>query len=253
MEGMVCVKGLSKHYNKGKNNELIVLSDISFTVTAGEFIALFGPNGCGKSSMLNILGALDRDYHGIVKIMGKAPAVEHSGIVFQNFDESLFPWFNLLDNATFGLRMLGVNKNERNAIGMQTLTMLGLDKYRYFYPYQISGGMKQKTCIARALCGEKKLLLLDEPFSALDSATKILLDEELTQICENKSFATVLVSHDIDEILMLADRLVMLSAIPTTVRHVIDIELPRPRTRKLMMTKEYISLKSFIMNEFIGI
>ena len=167
----VSLRNLEKRYVSSNGVCETVLDSISFEVASGAVVALFGPNGCGKSTLFRIIGGIDTDFSGEVKIFGVCPVATQMGHVFQDYNASLFPWMTVLENVTFGLRMADMPKRQRSDIGRGLLEKLDLLNVADAFPYQLSGGMKQKTCIARALAADHKVLLLDEPFSALDHDT----------------------------------------------------------------------------------
>lgn len=244
---ILSINNLQKIFSDGQRANM-VLKDISFDVATGEFISIYGPNGCGKTTVLNLIGGIDIEYSGNILLDGVKPSTTDSGFVFQNFDDSLFPWMNLLENVSFGLKMMRVEKFARHEKGMAALSRMGLADYASYYPYQVSGGMKQKVCIARALAKDCKLLLLDEPFSALDRNTTIALVEELANMLGNNAMTTIMVSHDLDEAILLSSRIVLFRQAPATVLKIIDVDLQYPRNPSMLVSKRFGEIRSEIIS-----
>jgi len=240
------IKDLSKKYNT-PDGVIAVLDKFCLEVRDGEFLSIFGPNGNGKSTLLSILGGLDDDYTGEVKFFGGALNPTEIGHVFQNYDDSLFPWLTLLGNVTFGLKMDGVPKNEMHEKGVEALRKMGLEKFKNYYPYQVSGGMKQKVCIARALAINCKLLLLDEPFSALDHDTTYKLEKEFIELWQNNPITTIFVSHNIEEAVLLSDRIILLTPRPASILKIFDIPLKRPRDMNMIIEDEFLQIRNEII------
>lgn len=205
------------------------LREISFDVHAGEFVTLVGPSGCGKSTLCEIVAGLARPTCGMLRlkdepISGPHPAV---GIIFQ--EDSTLPWFTVLENVGFGLRMRGVPRPDWEAKALKMVELVGLAGFERHYPRQLSGGMRQRVAIARTLVLEPELTLMDEPFGALDAQTRLLLGEELLQIWQRVKATILFVTHDIGEAVRLADRVIVMSARPGRIKRVVLVQLPRPR------------------------
>jgi NitT/TauT family transport system ATP-binding protein len=197
-------------------------------------VALLGPSGCGKSSLLRIVAELLRPTEGSVQIHSSAEEKNgrsSTALVFQ--EHALFPWRTVLDNVTFSLEMRGVPRAERLALGQQVLVRVGLKAFRDAYPHQLSGGMRQRVGIARALAAEPEVLLMDEPFGALDAQTRTLLQEELLRIWESERKTVLYVTHSIDEAIYMADRVVLLTARPGRIKAEYSVDLPRPRCMEM--------------------
>ena len=215
----------------GDAEEAITAVDhVSFNVKQGEFVAVIGPSGCGKSTLFNIIGGLLGEYDGNVmiddeRIAGPHPAV---GMVFQ--EESTFPWRSVIDNVAFPLELRGVAKSERFDKARHFIGMVGLDGFEKRYPSQLSGGMKQRVSIARTLVSNPRILLMDEPFAALDEQTRLLLGDKITQIQQELEQTTLLITHNLTEAVQLSDRIVVMTYRPGKVKRIVDINLPRPRT-----------------------
>lgn len=196
-----------------------VLSDISLEVSAGEFVAIVGPSGCGKTTLLNLLSRHDTPQVG---------SVETSGTVRRVYQQdSLFPWLTVADNIRLGLR--GQSETDQDGQVRELLTLVRLDEFAGHYPYQLSGGMRQRAELARALAGHADVLLMDEPFSSLDYQTRLRMRRELVRLLQSRPCTVVLVTHDIEEAAQLADRVVVLSERPAHVQCELSIALPRPR------------------------
>jgi NitT/TauT family transport system ATP-binding protein len=212
-------------------NGQTVFKDFSLQVEPGEFVAILGPSGCGKTTLLNLLSGFQQPTAGSVKINHAAvrPEMRELGYVFQS--PHLFPWLNALDNVRFGLRMeqrLSVAGQIERA--QQYLTLVGLEKAAGKLPHQLSGGMQQRVSLARTLAMEPTLLLMDEPFAALDAITRNAMNEETLRLWSQLKQTVVFITHDIDEAIFLADRVVVLGIAPEGIRNVLDIDLPRPRS-----------------------
>lgn len=226
----VHVAGLTKRYGEGPTATR-ALTDVSFAVHDGEFVCIVGPSGCGKTTLFRIIAGLERGFDGEVLLDGepiRGPGMDR-GMVFQEY--GLFPWRTVLGNVAFGLeqRDLDVDAREARARGM--LELVGLDDVAEKYPRQLSGGMKQRVGIARALAVDPAILLMDEPFASVDAHTRSMLHAELLDIWQETGKTILFVTHDVEEAVTLADRVVVLSGSPGTVAEVVDIELERPRRR----------------------
>jgi len=206
-----------------------VLHDVSLTVAAGEFVCLVGPTGCGKSTIIHLIAGLDRPDRGQVLVDGKpvtGPDPSRS-VVFQ--DAALFPWLTVLGNVEFGLRMAGIDGRKRRERALEYLRLVHLSRFTHAYPHQLSGGMKQRVAIARALALQPEVLLMDEPFAALDAQTRAVLQNELLEIWELARPTIFFVTHNVREATGLADRVYVASSRPSQLRDVERIALPRPR------------------------
>ncbi|GIP39833.1 ABC transporter ATP-binding protein [Paenibacillus sp. J31TS4] len=223
----VVVDGVSKTFRDKKGKEVTALSQIDFAINKEEFVVLVGPSGCGKSTLLNIVGGLLSPTEGGVYFEGLSAKQDDPrlGIVFQEI--ALFPWRTVIDNIAFGLEEMGVGKKERLEKAKVYLDMVGLTGFEQAYPKQLSGGMRQRAGIARALAIEPDLLLMDEPFSALDAQTRTLMQEELLTIWSRTRLSTLYVTHNISEAVYLADRVVVLSRHPGRIKEIIPIDLPK--------------------------
>ena len=221
------------------SDEMLVLNGIDLKIKAGEFLVVVGPSGCGKSVLLDIIGGLTRPTEG--KVFHDNQTVDgpnlKTGYVFQQY--ALFPWRTALSNIEFGLETRGVLEEERKKIGKELLSIFGLSGFEDRFPYQLSGGMQQRVAIARSLATNPDLLLMDEPFAALDAQTRELLQNQLLQIWDKRRTTVVFVTHGIEEAVFLADRVVVMTARPGKIKQVIDIDLPRPRSEDIRSSVEF--------------
>ncbi|HPE62549.1 MAG TPA: ABC transporter ATP-binding protein [Methanothrix sp.] len=238
MTALLEIKGLSKTFSvKGKRFE--ALRDVNLSVGDKEFICLLGPSGCGKTTLLRIMAGLERPTSGEVTLDGvpiERPGPQR-GMVFQEY--SLFPWRTILDNVAFGLELKGVSKEERYEKARRYITAVGLAGFENSYPHELSGGMKQRVAIVRALVNNPKALFMDEPFGALDAQTRNVMQAELLRIWQEQQKTVVFVTHSVDEAIYLADRVVIMSARPGQISEIIKIEIPRPRVRTSSEVNKY--------------
>ena len=227
---------------RGADRTLTVLDAIELDIEAGEFVVLLGPSGCGKSTLLNVVAGFLRPTAGRVLHDGAevlAPDRRRT-VVFQDY--ALFAWMTVQKNVEFGLKAQGMPERERAEIARRFITLVKLSGFEDRYPYEISGGMKQRAAIARALAPNPDVLLMDEPFGALDAQTRVLLQEEVARISAETKKTVVFVTHSIDEAVFLADRIVVMSAHPGRVRAVYDVRLPRPRTSATRALPAFVAL-----------
>jgi NitT/TauT family transport system ATP-binding protein len=228
-----------------------VLNGIDLKIKEGEFVTIVGPSGCGKSTLLNIIAGLDRPDSGSVLIRGAAATSNPSStkriMIFQ--EGTLFPWLNVQDNVEFGLKIAKVPKEKIRQIADRYIEMVGLSKFSKSFVYQLSGGMKQRVAIARALAIEPEVLLMDEPFAALDVQTRDLLHEELVGIHKTTGKTILFVTHNINEAILLGDRVIVLSSMLKNIKKEFRIDIPRPRDPE---THELYEIKKQILTEFEG-
>jgi len=212
-------------------NGFIALKDITFSVKEGEFVCIVGPSGCGKTTLLRIIAGLEKPTKGEILLDGEPLSYEGGdiGFVFQEY--GLFPWRTVLKNVEFGLEMLGVPKEERTRIAKKYIELVGLTKFERNYPHELSGGMKQRVGIARALAVNPKFLLMDEPFGALDAQMRNILQEELSDLWMRERKTVLYVTHSVDEAIFLGDRILLMTASPGRIKEDIQVDLPRPRDR----------------------
>jgi NitT/TauT family transport system ATP-binding protein len=227
------IRGINRIFqtrNRGNGpKEFVALKDINLKVKKGEFVAIVGPSGCGKSTLLDILAGLAQPTSGAILIDGKSvtgPGLDR-GIVLQGY--ALFPWRTVRQNVEFGLEIKKTPKAERREISARFINLVGLEGFGDHYPHELSGGMKQRVAIARALAYDPEVLLMDEPFAAVDAQTRESLQDELLRIWEETGKTIVFVTHSIEEAVFLADRVAILDTNPGAVKDILDIDLPRPR------------------------
>ncbi len=206
------------------------IQDVSLEVSSGEFVAILGPSGCGKSTLLELCAGLEPVSGGEIRIDGEPVTGPNPKAVMVFQEHSLFPWLNVEQNVSFGLKTRGVSLNERWRRGREVLERVRLHKFAKHYPHQLSGGMKQRVAIARALVGNPEFILMDEPFAALDFQTRVLMQQFLLEVWAGFKSTILFVTHQIDEAILLADRVVLMSAAPGRVLEEVKIALPRPRS-----------------------
>lgn len=229
--GRVEISHISRKFVREGDLSVLAIDDASLSIADDEFISFVGPSGCGKTTLLRIIAGLDKASSGSVmvdgmEILGPGPRV---GMVFQEY--SLFPWRSVLSNVAFGLQMKGIQKEERIRIARSYIHLVGLDQFEKSYPYELSGGMRQRVAIARALANDPDLLLMDEPFGALDAQTRNKMQAELLTIWNQSKKTILFVTHSVDEAIFLSDRIVVMSPRPGRIRTVIQVSIPRPRDR----------------------
>ena len=237
------VRNLTKGFPRGRGEVMPVLEDISFAVADLEFVAIVGPSGCGKSTFLRIVDGLIPPDRGAIQINGRAvDGPGHGrGMVFQSFD--LFPWRTAIDNVEFGLEMMDVPRRECRERAQRWIELVGLRGFEHSYPHQLSGGMQQRVGLARALAIEPEVLLMDEPFGALDVQTRDLLQDELLAIWQRERKTVVFVTHSIEEAIYLADRVVLFTPRPAHIERVLDVPFGRPRTEDVKSTPRFVELR----------
>jgi NitT/TauT family transport system ATP-binding protein len=224
----ISAHGLTKVFDD-KRRQVVAFSDINLSVACGEFVSVLGPSGCGKSTFLLCLAGLETSTEGEILLDGKkvvGPGPER-GIVFQEY--ALFPWRTIRGNVTYGLETLGLDKTEQVSTAKRFIELVGLNGFEDHYPYQLSGGMKQRVAIARALAVDPEVLLMDEPFGALDALTRSTLQEETVKIWESTNKTIVFVTHNVPEAIALGDRVVLFTNRPGRIKAEFKIELRRPR------------------------
>lgn len=222
------IQKVSKYF-KSKQGRVQALKDVSFEVSSGEFLCLLGPSGCGKSTLLNLIAGLDKVNGGLICADDVRIAGTGTDRVMMFQDPTLFPWLNVVDNVAFGLSMAGMGPRERREIADHYLQMVHLSHFRDAAVHELSGGMKQRVALARALALDPAVLLMDEPFAALDAQTRDLLHLELQDIWSKTNKTIVFVTHNVREAIRLGDRVLLMSARPGSVKREFPIDLPRPR------------------------
>jgi len=236
------IQNLSKVYRSG-GHEVVAIDEINLAVRNKEFATILGPSGCGKSTLLRIVAGLMKPTRGVVRLDGAAisgPGRDR-GMVFQSY--TLFPWLTVMENIQFGLGLSGVPKAEQEQIAGEFVEKVGLRGFESAYPKALSGGMKQRVAIARALATNPAVLLLDEPFGALDAQTRALMQEFLTQMWEDLHKTILFVTHDVEEAIFLSDRVFVMTARPGRTKAEIEIPLDRPRSYELKATETFLKLK----------
>jgi NitT/TauT family transport system ATP-binding protein len=233
---------------KTKKGETTALEKTSFRIEDGEFVTILGPSGCGKSTVLRIVAGLEEATSGKVLLDGKEISGPGSdrGMVFQSY--TLYPWLTVKENITFGLKLKGVPQKERDDKARHYLQLIGLEGFENHYPIQLSGGMKQRVAIARALANDPKILLMDEPFGALDAQTRNIMQEVLLKAWEESKKTILFITHDIDEAIFLADSVYVMTARPGRLKKKVPIELPRPREFSVKGTPEFAAYKEELMS-----
>jgi NitT/TauT family transport system ATP-binding protein len=235
---ILVVSDLVMRFTTG-DGDITALDHVSFNVKPGEFLAVIGPSGCGKSTLFSVVGGLLSGYQGKVTVGGETISGPHAsiGMVFQ--EESTFPWRNVVDNVAFPLEIAGMAKAERIDRARHFISMVGLDGFEKRYPSELSGGMRQRVSMARTLASEPKILLMDEPFAALDEQTRLLLGDKVLQIQQELKQTTLLITHNITEAVQLADRILVMTYRPGQVKRIVDIKLPRPRSSEIVSSEAF--------------
>jgi NitT/TauT family transport system ATP-binding protein len=235
------LRNVSKVFGSPDNgtDQVRAVNEVSLSVQAGEFFSIIGPSGCGKSTLLRVIGGLLSASAGEVTVGAEKVTGPHPwlGMIFQ--EESTFPWRTTLGNVEFGLEMRGVGQEQRRTKAREMLRLVGLSGFETRYPAELSGGMKQRVAIARALVLEPKILLMDEPFGALDEQTRIILGEELLRIRDQLKQTIILVTHNINESVQLSDRVMIMTARPGRVKEVVAIDLPHPRDSSIIASERF--------------
>lgn len=232
-DNVIHIEKLSKEFTTERGERLIAVNNINLNVPANEFVCIVGPSGCGKSTILRIIAGLEEAGTGDVRYRG-TPVTKPGkrvGMVFQEY--SLFPWLSVLDNIAVGLEFAGIPRRKRREKAKEYLEIVGMPEFAEAYPHELSGGMRQRVAIARALANDPDVLLMDEPFGALDAHTRILLQRELLRIWEITHKTIIFVTHSVDEAVYLADKIVVMSHRPGSIRNIIDVNMTRPRSRAM--------------------
>ncbi|CQR71099.1 Aliphatic sulfonates import ATP-binding protein SsuB [Sporomusa ovata DSM 2662] len=242
----VIIDGVSKIFT-GKERQVIALAEASFTVKPSEFVTILGPSGCGKSTILKIVAGLEEPTSGRVLLDGReitGPGSDR-GMVFQTY--TLFPWLTVRENIEFGLDVAGKSKQERTEVSDHYIEKIGLRGFETFFPRDLSGGMKQRVAIARALANDPEVLLMDEPFGALDAQTRTVMQELLLSVWDESHKTILFVTHDVDEAVFLGDTIYVMTARPGKIKAKINVELPNERTFDLKLTDDFIRIKKEVM------
>lgn len=240
------INNLSKKFD---NSDKSTLKEISLEIEAGEFVCIVGQSGCGKSTLLNLVAGLEEITSGEIILDGKpvtGPGADRT-VMFQ--EHGLYPWLNVIENVKFGMKLAGLSKKEQEERAMKYLRMVHLEEYKDYPIHQLSGGMRQRVALARALTMDSKVLLMDEPFSALDKQTSNFLREELEQIWLETKKTILFITHSVEEAVYLADRVVVLSPDTQRIAEIVDVHLPRPRH---VYSEEFVELRHRILDEVRG-
>ena len=228
---------------------ITAVDNVSFGVKPGEFLSVIGPSGCGKSTLFNVIGGLLNGYDGIVSVAGERISGPHKsiGMVFQ--EESTFPWRTVTDNVAFPLELIGMPKAKRVERARHFISLVGLDGFENRYPGELSGGMRQRVSLARTLASEPKILLMDEPFAALDEQTRLLLGDKVLQIQQELKQTTLLITHNITEAVQMSDRILVMTYRPGKLKRIVEIKLPRPRTSEIVGSEAFGRYVAQIWND----
>ncbi len=242
------IDNVKKIYNS-RNGEMIALNGVNLDIAENEFICVVGPSGCGKSTLLNIIAGLLEPTSGEVYCDGKkveGTGIER-GVVFQQY--ALFPWMTVKKNVMFGLNLQGIKGKEAEERAMKYIKMVQLEDFLDHYPKELSGGMKQRVAIARAYAVNPSVLLMDEPFGALDAQTRTQLQSELLETWEKEQKTCFFITHDVDEAIILAQKVIIMSARPGRIKEIVDIDIPYPRTQETKMSPAFLELKNHIWGQ----
>ena len=235
---ILVVENIVKRFET-QDGVLTAVDDVSFNVVPGEFLSVIGPSGCGKSTLFNVIGGLLDGYDGRVSVAGETVRGPHRsiGMIFQ--EESTFPWRTVIDNVAFPLEIAGMAKAERIERGRHFINLVGLNGFERRYPAELSGGMRQRVSMARTLASEPKILLMDEPFAALDEQTRLLLGDKVLQIQQELKQTTLLITHNLTEAVQLSDRILVMTYRPGRTKRIVEIKLPRPRTSEIVSSDDF--------------
>jgi NitT/TauT family transport system ATP-binding protein len=243
---MIEIEGVWKEFVKGERR-VLALEDISLRVAEREFVAILGPSGCGKSTLLNMVAGFDRPTRGAVQVDGEEiihPSPRR-GVVFQ--EPALFPWFSVMENVVFGPKTQRQTAADYRRRAAQILEQVGLHGFESSYPAELSGGMRQRVGIARVLIMQPQVLLMDEPFGSLDAQTRMLMQELLLEVWERHHQTVLFITHDIEEALLLADRVCVMTARPGRIKKSIDVGIPRPRAIEVTTSPEFNALRREVL------
>lgn len=244
----VKIDNVKKVFNT-RNGEMIALNGVSLDIMENEFICVVGPSGCGKSTLLNIIAGLSEATSGKVYCNGHevVGTGTERGVVFQQY--ALFPWLTVKKNVEFGIHLKGIKGKEASEIAMKYIKLVDLESFANHYPKELSGGMKQRVAIARAYAVNPSVLLMDEPFGALDAQTRTQLQSELLDTWQKEKKTCFFITHDVDEAIILAQKVIIMSARPGRIKEIVEINIPYPRTQETKMTSEFLKLKNHIWGQ----
>jgi NitT/TauT family transport system ATP-binding protein len=241
-KAVLSIEHLGREFDS-EGGPLVALKDVNFTVRQREFISVIGPSGCGKSTLIRIVAGLEEPSSGIVAVDGipvTGPGADR-GMVFQNY--TLFPWLTVRKNVLFGPKMKGLRDDKANKAADEWLKLVGLADFAELYPAQLSGGMKQRVAIARALANDPRILLMDEPFGALDAQTRASMQTHLLRIWQAADVTVLFITHDLEEAIYLSDRIVVLGARPGRILEIIEVPVPRPRSLDQFLSGHFLATK----------
>jgi NitT/TauT family transport system ATP-binding protein len=245
----ISLRGATKRFATRGGEPFTALHDVTLDVAAGEFVSIVGPTGCGKSTTLSLVSGLEPTSAGTVQVAGHPVDGIPDGVGYMFQTDAVLPWKNVLDNVALGLRYRGASRSAAHTSARDWIERVGLAGFEDRFPHQLSGGMRKRVAMAQTLITEPSLLLLDEPFGALDVQTRELMQDELLRLWSGTGAACVFVTHDLTEAISLADRVVVMTAGPATVKDVVDIELPRPRrVEEIRLTPEFTDLYKQVWN-----
>lgn len=247
----VSFRALSKTFGAGVDNPVLAIEDVNLELRSSEFLTIVGPSGCGKSTLLNIVAGLEEPTSGAIEIRGDgATAQKGRGQFAYMFQKDLlFPWRTILDNVSVGLEVQGVGRAQARHRASELLSRFGLHAFADKYPSQLSGGMRQRAALMRTLLCDRKYLLLDEPFGALDAMTRGVMQEWLLKVWEADNRAILFITHDIEEAIFLSDRVLMMSARPGRIKGEVAVNLERPRTHEVLTSPEFTRMKKTILDQ----
>lgn len=243
----ISISEASREYFYNGKEKTTALYKVNLEIEKGEFICLLGPSGCGKSTLLNLIAGFDKPTSGFVKVNGEAVTrpSENRITIFQNY--GLLPWRNVLRNVELGLEAKKIPKKERRRIAEEYIELVGLSSYKHHYPAQLSGGMQQRVALARALAVDPEILLMDEPFGALDAMTRMSMQDEIERLWQEKKKTIIFVTHDIEEAVFLADRIVIMTPSPGRIKSIIKVPLGRKRDRT---SADFLEIRDRVFEEF---
>lgn len=230
-QNILVIDAAEKLYKTDKGEDLLAITNLNLEVPKNSFLSILGPSGCGKSTLLRVIAGLEQLSSGRISYQGEALDGYQPGISMVFQDYSLFPWRTVLDNVTMSLEFSGVSRRVREERGCAFLRLVGLERFAKAYPHELSGGMRQRVAMVRALVNDPQLLLMDEPFGALDAHTRIILQNELVRLWEQNKKTILFVTHSVDEAVYLSDTIIILTRRPGTVKEMVPVDLPRPRDR----------------------
>ncbi len=247
VRNVIEMAGVSKRFATPSGGIYTALRDLTFTVAPGEFCAVVGPTGCGKSTTLTLVSGLERPSKGTARVDGKVVSGITPGVGFMFQTDAVFPWKSVLDNVAIGPCLRGISRRTANTAARDWLRRVGLAGFEDRYPHQLSGGMRKRVALAQSLINEPRVLLMDEPFSALDVQTRSIMADELLGLWEQTRPAVIFVTHDLEEAITLADKVIVLTAGPGRIKATFHIDLPRPRkAQEIRFTDEFVALYSEI-------